>query len=120
MAEYTRDDEMNMSDIVAAARLAGMVPGTGRFSRAILGAGYRRTEAPSPDWELRGDFASQAASAPNPASERTWCGAPSEFGGQRPCPLTDPCDSRTCRLGSVVGSEVYMPVTALSPSEVKR
>lgn len=53
MAEYTRDDELDLSDIVAAARLAGMIPGTGRFSRAILGAGYRRTEPPSPDWELR-------------------------------------------------------------------
>lgn len=60
MAEYTRDDELELSDIVAAARLAGMLPGTGRFSRAILGAGYRRTEVPSPDWDLRDDFASQA------------------------------------------------------------
>lgn len=28
MTKYTRDDELNLSDIVAAARLAGMVPTT--------------------------------------------------------------------------------------------
>lgn len=61
MAEYSRDDELDLSDIVAAARLAGMVPGTGRFSRAILGAGYRRTEDPSPDWELRDEFVGRSA-----------------------------------------------------------
>ncbi len=59
VAEYTRDDELDLSDIVAAARLSGMIPGTGRFSRAILGAGYRRTEDPSPDWDLREQFADQ-------------------------------------------------------------
>lgn len=70
-AEYSRDDELSLSDIVAAARLAGMVPGTGRFSRAILGAGYRRIGDPSPDWELRDHFVTAAdPSCPRCASPR--------------------------------------------------
>jgi hypothetical protein len=60
---FTWDDELELSDIVAAARLAGMVPGTGRFSRAILAAGYRRTEPPSPHWELRQEFTGTPAAA---------------------------------------------------------
>lgn len=49
---FTNEDELELSDIAATARLAGLIPGTGRFSRAILAAGYRRTEPPSPRWEF--------------------------------------------------------------------
>lgn len=53
---FTAQDEAELADVVAAARLAGMIPGTVRFSRAILAAGYRRTEPPSPRWQLRHEF----------------------------------------------------------------
>lgn len=49
-------------------------------------------------------------------AERPWCGAPRDLGGQQPCPIIDPCDERTCRIGGAVGSEVYRPNTA---SEVR-
>lgn len=40
-------------------------------------------------------------------TERPWCGAPRDLGGQQPCPLAEPCDARTCRLGSAVSNETY-------------
>lgn len=50
--------------------------------------------------------------APNPPEvHRPWCGAPRELGGQQPCPVAEPCDARTCRIGSAVGSETYRPAT---------
>lgn len=53
---FTAADEYAMAEVIAAARLSGMVTGTVRFARAVLGAGYRRVEPPSPCWELRGEF----------------------------------------------------------------
>ena len=50
---FTGHDESVLAEITAAARLSGMITGTGRYARAILAAGYRRTEQPSPRWELR-------------------------------------------------------------------
>jgi hypothetical protein len=58
---FTASDERELAEIIAAARLAGMVTGTVRFARAVLAAGYRRSAAPSPRWELRGEFTDQAA-----------------------------------------------------------
>lgn len=59
MAEwgFTAEEEAELADIAARASLAGMIQGTHRHARAILGAGYRRTEAPSELWELREDDA---------------------------------------------------------------
>ncbi|GIE30140.1 hypothetical protein Ait01nite_031850 [Actinoplanes italicus] len=45
--------------------------------------------------------------ADKPGAERPWCGAPSELGGQQPCPLAEPCDIYTCRVGRAVGNESY-------------
>lgn len=51
--DFTVGDEWELSDVVSVAVLSGLIPGTGRFARAILGAGYRRAEKPSEEWELR-------------------------------------------------------------------
>lgn len=40
---------------------------------------------------------------------RPWCGAPAEYGGQQPCPMLNPCDAATCRLGAAAGRELYAP-----------
>ncbi len=59
--------------------------------------------------------AEQASTATRPQSAETGrrgCGARRELGGQQPCPLTTPCDERTCRIGSADGSETYKPDTA--------
>jgi hypothetical protein len=40
-------------------------------------------------------------------AERPWCGAPRDLGGQQPCPLTEPCDNATCRIGREAANESY-------------
>lgn len=49
---FAPEDVWELGDIVAGAFLVGMIPGTGRFSRALLGAGYRRVAEPIPELEV--------------------------------------------------------------------
>lgn len=60
---FTAAAERELAEIIAAARLRGMVTGTVRFARAVLAAGYRRTADPSPEWELRDEFPDQPPAA---------------------------------------------------------
>jgi hypothetical protein len=47
---FTPEEMFELGDVVAEAFVAGLIPGTLRFSRAILGAGYRRVADPVPDF----------------------------------------------------------------------
>lgn len=72
----------------------------------------------SPEQRARGGWRSSCpvdhSCQPAKADARPWCGAPRELGGQQPCPLTEPCDAGTCRVGSKVGSETYAPASRLT------
>lgn len=57
---FSAADEAALADVCADARLAGMIPGTVRFARAILAAGYRRVAEPSPAREPVGWWAACA------------------------------------------------------------
>lgn len=46
---FTADELFEMGDHVADAYLAGLIPGTLRFSRALLGHGYRKVAAQIPE-----------------------------------------------------------------------
>lgn len=48
---FTEDEMYAFGDDAATAFLAGLIPGTVRFSRALLGAGWRRTAEPVPGFE---------------------------------------------------------------------
>lgn len=43
---FTEDEMYELGDVVADAFLAGLIPGTRKFSRAVLGAGWRKTAEP--------------------------------------------------------------------------
>lgn len=58
---FTTADMDDLSDVLASAYTAHMVIGTARFSRAVLGAGYRRSAPASPQWELRDMFTDRPA-----------------------------------------------------------
>jgi hypothetical protein len=48
---FAPEDVFELGDVIAHAFMAGMIPGTLRFSRAVLGAGYRRVAEPIPEFE---------------------------------------------------------------------
>lgn len=53
---FSPEDTSALSDVVAGAYLAGFIPGTLRFSRVILGAGYRLVAPALPEYEPRVEF----------------------------------------------------------------
>lgn len=48
---FTEEEMYALGDDVADAFMGGLIPGTVRFSRALLGAGWRRSAAPVTGFE---------------------------------------------------------------------